>query len=89
MAAVAVIQRQKQESPIQSVHSLINRESEDDLIPHRMQYEIQKLTHSLQKQIEQIEDMQKKRLNILQNEIRLLIKKLKKFIKSKKTWWKR
>ncbi len=59
MASLAVIRRQKPESPIQSVHSLINRESEDDLIPHRMQYEIQKLTHLFQRPLEQIENMQK------------------------------
>ncbi|WP_255293929.1 hypothetical protein [Bacillus toyonensis] len=39
-ASVAVIRRQKQESSIQSVQPLINKESEDVLIPHKIQYEI-------------------------------------------------
>lgn len=55
-ASVAVIRRQKRESPIQSMQTLINKESKDDLIPHKMQYEIQKLANSFQKQIEQIEE---------------------------------
>lgn len=55
-ASVAVIRRQKQESSIQSVQPLINKESEDFLIPHKIQYEIQKLANSFQKQIEQIEE---------------------------------
>lgn len=54
-ASVAVIRRQKQKSPIQSVQPLINKESKDDLISHKMRYEIQKLANSFQKQIEQIE----------------------------------
>ncbi|WP_240522765.1 hypothetical protein [Bacillus pseudomycoides] len=54
-ASVAVIRRQKQKSPIQSMQSLINKESKDDLISHKMRYEIQKLANSFQKQIEQIE----------------------------------
>ncbi|WP_255259956.1 hypothetical protein [Bacillus sp. AFS023182] len=55
-ASVAVIRRQKQKSPIQSVQPLINKESKDDLISHKMRYEIQKLANSFQKQIEQIEE---------------------------------
>lgn len=55
-ASVAVIRRQKKESPIQGVQPLINKELKDDLIPHKMQYEIQKLANSFQKQIEQIEE---------------------------------
>ncbi|PEN39602.1 hypothetical protein CN543_04760 [Bacillus toyonensis] len=55
-ASVAVIRRQKQESPLQSVQPLINKESKDDVIPHKIRYEIQKLANSFQKQIEQIEE---------------------------------
>ncbi|MED1287482.1 hypothetical protein [Bacillus mycoides] len=55
-ASVAVIRRQKKESSIQSVQPLINKESKGDLIPHKIQFEIQKLANSFQKQIEQIEE---------------------------------
>ncbi|WP_257143901.1 helix-turn-helix domain-containing protein [Bacillus pseudomycoides] len=65
-ASVALIRRQKQESPIQSVQSLINKESKDDLIPHKMRYEIQKLANSFQKQIEQIEEQNQMIISKLQ-----------------------
>ncbi|KUH42304.1 hypothetical protein M2E15_2396 [Bacillus mycoides] len=44
VASIAVIRRQKQKSPIQSVHSLINKESVDDLIPRK----IKQVPHYLQ-----------------------------------------
>ncbi|WP_242480023.1 hypothetical protein [Bacillus cereus group sp. N21] len=65
-ASVAVIRRQKQKSPIQSVQSLINKESKDDLISHKMRYEIQKLANSFQKQIEQIEEQNQMIISKLQ-----------------------
>ncbi|PGL59089.1 helix-turn-helix domain-containing protein [Bacillus cereus] len=65
-ASVAVIRRQKKESPIQSVQPLINKESKDNLIPHKMQYEIQKLANSFQKQIEQIEEQNQMIISKLQ-----------------------
>lgn len=65
-ASVAVIRRQKQESPIQSVQPLINKELKDDLIPHKMRYEIQKLANSFQKQIEQIEEQNQMIISKLQ-----------------------
>jgi biotin operon repressor len=65
-ASVAVIRRQKKESPIQSVQPLINKEPKDDLIPHKMQYEIRKLTNSFQKQIEQIEEQNQMIISKLQ-----------------------
>ncbi|QWG42862.1 hypothetical protein EXW35_32075 (plasmid) [Bacillus mycoides] len=65
-ASVAVIRRQKKESPIQSVQPLINKESKDDLIPHKIQYEIQKLANSFQKQIEQIEEQNQMIISKLQ-----------------------
>lgn len=65
-ASVAVIRRQKQKSPIQSVRSLINKESKDDLISHEMRYEIQKLANSFQKQIEQIEEQNQMIISKLQ-----------------------
>lgn len=65
-ASVAVIRRQKKESPIQSVQPLINKELKDDLIPHKMQYEIQKLANSFQKQIEQIEEQNQMIISKLQ-----------------------
>ncbi|MCD4642134.1 hypothetical protein AR454_00860 [Bacillus mycoides] len=65
-ASVAVIRRQKQESPIQSVQPLINKESEGNLIPHKMQYEIRKLANSFQKQIEQIEEQNQMIISKLQ-----------------------
>ncbi|SDZ43826.1 helix-turn-helix domain-containing protein [Bacillus sp. 166amftsu] len=65
-ASVAVIRRQKQESPIQSVQQLINKESKDDLIPHKIRYEIQNLANSFQKQIEQIEEQNQMIISKLQ-----------------------
>jgi len=65
-ASVAVIRRQKQKSPIQSVQPLINKESKDDLISHKMRYEIQKLANSFQKQIEQIEEQNQMIISKLQ-----------------------
>ncbi|MGH1146178.1 hypothetical protein COM13_27770 [Bacillus pseudomycoides] len=65
-ASVAVIRRQKQKSPIQSVQPLINKESKDDLISHKMQYEIQKLANSFQKQIKQIEEQNQMIISKLQ-----------------------
>lgn len=65
-ASVAVIRRQKQKSPIQSVQPLINKESKDDLISYKMRYEIQKLANSFQKQIEQIEEQNQIILSKLQ-----------------------
>lgn len=65
-ASVAVIRRQKQESSIQNVQPLINKESKDDLIPHKMRYEIQKLANSFQKQIEQIEEQNQMIISQLQ-----------------------
>lgn len=65
-ASVAVIRRQKQESPIQSVQPLINKGLKDDLIPHKMRYEIKKLTNSFQKQIEQIEEQNQMIISKLQ-----------------------
>ncbi|PGZ09750.1 hypothetical protein COE30_07195 [Bacillus cereus] len=65
-ASVAVIRRQKQESPIQSVQPLINKESKDDLLPHKMRYEIQKLANSFQRQIEQIEEQNQMIISKLQ-----------------------
>ncbi|MGE6600062.1 helix-turn-helix domain-containing protein [Bacillus proteolyticus] len=65
-ASVAVIRRQKKESPTQSVQPLINKELKDDLIPHKMQYEIQKLANSFQKQIEQIEEQNQMIISKLQ-----------------------
>ena len=35
-ASVVVIRRQKQELPLQSVQSLINKESKEDVIPHKI-----------------------------------------------------
>lgn len=65
-ASVAVIRRQKQKSPIQSVQPLINKESKDDLISHKMRYEIQKLANSFQKQIKQIEEQNQMIISKLQ-----------------------
>ncbi|PGE05109.1 helix-turn-helix domain-containing protein [Bacillus pseudomycoides] len=65
-ASVAVIRRQKQKSPIQSVQPLINKESKDDLVSHKMRYEIQKLANSFQKQIEQIEEQNQMIISKLQ-----------------------
>lgn len=65
-ASVAVIRRQKQKSPIQSVQPLINKESKDNLISYKMRYEIQKLANSFQKQIEQIEEQNQIILSKLQ-----------------------
>ncbi|MCX2829811.1 helix-turn-helix domain-containing protein [Bacillus sp. DHT2] len=65
-ASVAVIRRQKHKSPIQSVQPLINKESKDDLISHKMRYEIQKLANSFQKQIEQIEEQNQMIISKLQ-----------------------
>ncbi|PFW87967.1 hypothetical protein COL32_29115 [Bacillus pseudomycoides] len=65
-ASVAVIRRQKQKSPIQSVQLLINKESKDDLVSHKMRYEIQKLANSFQKQIEQIEEQNQMIISKLQ-----------------------
>ncbi|MGX5576074.1 helix-turn-helix domain-containing protein [Bacillus toyonensis] len=65
-ASVAVIRRQKKESPIQSVQPLINKESKDDLIPHKIQYEIRKLANSFRKQIEQIEEQNQMIISKLQ-----------------------
>lgn len=64
--SVAVIRRQKKELPIQSVQPLINKELKDDLIPHKMQYEIQKLANSFQRQIEQIEEQNQMIISKLQ-----------------------
>ncbi|PGT67181.1 hypothetical protein COD86_16645 [Bacillus cereus] len=65
-ASLAVIRRQRQKSPIQSVQPLINKESDDNLIPHKMQYEIQKIANSFQKQIEQIEEQNQMIISKLQ-----------------------
>ncbi|QWH75531.1 hypothetical protein EXW59_01335 (plasmid) [Bacillus mycoides] len=65
-ASVAVIRRQKKESPIQSVQPLINKESKDDLISNKIRYEIQKLANSFQKQMKQIEEQNQMIISKLQ-----------------------
>lgn len=83
-ASVAVIRRQKQESPIQSVQPLINKESKDDLLPHKMRYEIQKLANSFQKQIEQIEEQNQMIISKLQASEETEVEMKKQLLESQK-----
>ncbi|MFV8521302.1 hypothetical protein [Bacillus sp. SBS7] len=83
-ASVAVIRRQKQKSPIQIVQPLINKESKDDLISHKMRYEIQKLANSFQKQIEQIEEQNQMIISKLQASAETEVEIKKQLLESQK-----
>ncbi|KAB2393349.1 MULTISPECIES: helix-turn-helix domain-containing protein [Bacillus cereus group] len=83
-ASVAVIRRQKKESPIQSMQSLINKESMDDLVPHKIRYEIQKLANSFQKQIERIEEQNQMIISKLQASEETEIEVKKQLLESQK-----